>query len=95
MLITAKEGRAATFACNGFAMEFSGNGVISEMTAPKCGEASKTSTERFEASSPGNQKWTQVETAGTAYDLSWTLGGTMAFLGTTTFTFAEQATVTC
>jgi hypothetical protein len=95
MLITAKEGRIATFTCNGIGMEISGNGVLSQMTAPKCGETSTTNTELFEASSPGNQKWTQVETAGTTYDLSWTLGGTMAFLGSTTFTFAEKATVTC
>lgn len=95
LLITANEGRIASFACNGAAMEISGNGVISEMSSPGCGKTSQTATELFEASSPGNQKWTQIETEGTKYDLSWTLGGTMAFVGSTTFTFAEPATVTC
>ncbi len=95
ILITAKEGRFAAFACNGFAMELSGNGLISEMATPECGKASKTSTQLYEAASAGNQKWMQVETGGTKYDLAWTLGGTAAFESTTTLTFAEQATVTC
>ncbi|HYQ79800.1 MAG TPA: hypothetical protein VEP91_11895 [Solirubrobacterales bacterium] len=94
-LITAKEGRFASFACNGIAMELSGNGLIAEMTAPKCGEAGKTLTQLYEASSLGHQKWMQAETAGTKYDLSWTLGGTAAFQTTSTLTLAEQATVTC
>jgi hypothetical protein len=94
-LITAKEGRFAAFACNGIAMELSGNGLIAEMSAPKCGGASKTLTQVYQASSPGIQKWMQVETAGTKYDLSWTLGGTAAFQVTPTLTLAEQATVTC
>lgn len=96
-LITAKEGRLASFSCNGWSMEFSGNGLIAEMTGPKCGEASKTLTQRYQGSAPGTgiQQWRQVETAGTEYDLSWTLGGTMAFESTPTITLAEQATVTC
>jgi hypothetical protein len=95
ILITAKEGLFASFTCNGFAMSLSGTGLISEMAAPKCGEASKTSTQLYESSTPGTQKWMQVETEGTKYDLAWTLGGTAAFNGATTVTFAEQATVTC
>lgn len=94
-LITAKEGRFASFACNGIPMELSGNGLIAEMTAPECGKASKTLTQLYQGSGLGIQKWMQAETAGTKYDLSWTLGGTAAFQSTPTLTLAEQATVTC
>jgi hypothetical protein len=94
-LITAKEGLFAAFACNGFATELSGNGLIAEMTAPECGKASKTLTQLYQASAPGIQRWMQVETAGTKYDLAWTLGGTAAFQSAPTLTLAEQATVTC
>ena len=94
-LVTAKEGRFAAFACNGIPMELFGNGLIAEMGTPKCGEESKTLTQLFQGSSPGNQKWKQVETEGTEYDLSWTLGGTAALQSTPTLTLAEQAKVTC
>jgi hypothetical protein len=95
ILITAKEELYAAFDCPGFSAKFSGKGLISEMATPKCGETSNTSTQLFEPASLSNQKWMQVETEGTKYDLSWTLGGTAAFQSTTTLTLAEQATVTC
>jgi len=98
ILITANEGIFASFGCSAFT-GFSGNGVISELSSSQCGKAGNTATTFYESSAPGVQKWTQIETEGTKYDLSVNLFGgskqTLAFDGSTTFTFAENAEFTC
>jgi hypothetical protein len=96
ILITPNEEHYATIFCGSFIPPLSGNGLITQITVPKCGETRKTATLNFEFSGEG-QKWTQIETEGTKYDLTWNFGGlkTFAFWTETTMTFAENATITC
>ena len=53
-----------------------GNGLVGDITGPKCGESSKTLTVEFASAAAGIQKWMQVTTTGTKYDLTaQTTGG--------------------
>jgi hypothetical protein len=89
LLITPNNGHFATFVCaSSGTLTVKGNGIIGDISSPKCGGAfQKTATVVFETSSAGNQKYKQVTTEGTSYDLS-----TTTFLGT--FTSGEDATGT-
>jgi len=99
VLITPNAGHFATFTCAGFLTAVvGGNGIIGEVTSPKCGATSKTSTLNFEATG-GTQKRMQITETGTKYDLSASLNGGAAATagqdGTGTITFAKEATMTC
>jgi hypothetical protein len=88
LLITPTSGHFATFKCGSSTLEVKGNGIIGDISSPKCGAAfNKTATVDFKTSSSGNQLYKQVETTGTSYDLSTTT----AF---GTFTSGEDATGT-
>lgn len=65
----------AKFSCFGIVTEVKGNGLLSEITAPKCGEKSKTGTTVATSTSPGVQKYTQIEETGTVYTLESKTGG--------------------
>jgi hypothetical protein len=87
LLLTPINGHFATFVCGNGTFTVGGNGIIGDISAPKCGEVFKKTAEvRFETTSSGNQKYKQIETAGTSYDLSTTTS-----LGT--FTSGEDAAV--
>jgi hypothetical protein len=91
LLITPNAAHFATFVCNGGTYTVGGNGIIGDISSPKCGGAfSKTSTVSFQAVSSGVQKYMQEETGATnatKYDLS-----VKSPLGT--FTSAEEASGT-
>jgi hypothetical protein len=91
-----------TIICGGFAnIEVKGNGIIGELTAPKCGVVSKTATLNFTAVG-SSQTRTQVTGTGTVFSLnSVTEGGstvTAAEVAEGTATYSppgETATITC
>lgn len=80
-------------------VEVKGNGVLGEITSPKCGETSKTGTVVTEASAHGTQKYRQVEGTGTQYDMSVSLNGgsfqTAATSWVVNGTSLEKGTLTC
>jgi hypothetical protein len=66
----------AKFTCALFYnVEIKGNGVLGEITTPKCGEAASKSTALLQTVAAGTQKYTQVEETGTVYDLTATING--------------------
>jgi hypothetical protein len=73
ILMTPASGTVfSTFTCFGGSVhvEVTGNGVIGDITTPKCGESSKEATIDFETNgTPGVQKYMQVTTEGTKFDL--------------------------
>jgi hypothetical protein len=88
LLLTPNAGHFATFECGSSKFVVGGNGIIGDISAPKCGEAfNKNATLVFETTSSGNQRYKQITTTGTTYDLSTTTS-----LGT--FTSGEDATGT-
>jgi len=108
ILITPKEidntftsglGHFASFKCAGIETKVAGNGIIGEVTKPACEEASLTGNLIFESPSTGVQKWQQITTEGTKFDLWSKTGGashvTSSEDGTGTITFAEKVTPNC
>ncbi|MDX6635335.1 MAG: hypothetical protein QOF06_1538 [Solirubrobacterales bacterium] len=90
----------STFSC-GFGLvhvEVKGNGLLGEITAPKCGETSKMATVVMQGSEGGGQKYQQVEETGTKYDTVAYINGTPETVGTdwtVTGTSVEAVTLTC
>jgi len=100
ILLTPKEGHFATFNCAFFfKIEVGGSGIIGDISAPKCGAAaSKTATLKFESPTEGTQKYMQITTEGTKFDLTSTQGGTARTAsqdGEGTVTYGEAVTMTC
>jgi hypothetical protein len=99
LITSAAEEHFAGFECGGNQITVTGNGVIGEISSPKCGGKSKTGTLKFESSATGVQKYQQITTEGTKYDLkSSTNGGapvTASEDAEATITFEKEATVTC
>jgi hypothetical protein len=93
-------GLFTTIICGGFAnIEVRGNGIIGELTAPKCGAAAqKTATLNF-AATGSSQNLKKVTATGTEYSLtSGTEGGstvTASEVAEGTVTYTENATLTC
>jgi hypothetical protein len=90
----------AKFACGGlFTVEVKGNGVLGQITSPKCGETSSKGTVVTESTSHGVQKVRQVEETGTFYNLTASLnGGAFQSVATTwlvTGTSEKPVTLTC
>jgi hypothetical protein len=103
ILITPNGGHFASFTCSVIGINIniavSGNGIIGDISSPKCAGSSKTATLNFESSATGVQKFMQEETAGTKYDLTSSENGgapaTASEDATGTITFGETATITC
>jgi hypothetical protein len=103
VLVTPPTGGVfTTIICGGFAnIEVKGNGILGHLTAPKCGETSKTATLDFTATG-SSQTYKQVTATGTVFDLtSVTEGGSTVTAaevaeGTVTYQPAgETAKLTC
>jgi hypothetical protein len=99
LLITTNNGHFATFVCGGSTFVIDGNGIIGDVSSPKCGAAfSKTFTLVFATLSAGNQKYKLVETTGTSYDLVTTTAVSTLTTGldvTFTRTFNQGVKMTC
>ena len=99
ILVTPNSGHFATFVCAGNTVVVGGTGVIGDISSPKCGETSTTSTLKFEASGVGVQKYTQEETTGTKYDQTSSKNGgapeTASQEAEGKVTFNQAATITC
>jgi hypothetical protein len=89
----------AKFTCAMVTVEVKGNGVLGEITAPLCGQTSKTGTLVARTSAPGTQQYRQVEETGTQYDMTVSFnGGAFETAGTdwtVNGTAAEEGTLTC
>lgn len=89
----------AKFVCAMVTVEVKGNGVLGEITAPLCGQKSKTGTVVTQTSAHGTQKYRQVEETGTQYDMTASInGGAFETVGTdwtVTGNAAEEGTLTC
>jgi hypothetical protein len=76
-----------------------GNGIIGEITEPACGATAKSGKLKFESVATGTQKWTQVTTEGTKFDLTSSENGGAARTSSwdleSSITFMENQTVTC
>ncbi|HVD40074.1 MAG TPA: hypothetical protein VNC16_03605 [Solirubrobacterales bacterium] len=100
ILITANNNHFASFTCGGFiAIDVEGNGIVGEIERG-CGTSATTAGLNFASSSTGVQKYTQITTTGTVYDLSAkdTFTGvtrTASMDGTGTVTFPKSQTITC
>jgi hypothetical protein len=102
VLLTPKEGHFATFSCAGnlFTIKVGGTGLIGELTSPTaCNAVAKEPTVRFQALTEGTQRWTQVTTTGSKFDLTSSKNGgtpvTAGQDGTGDITFDENVTFTC
>jgi hypothetical protein len=101
VLLTPNAGHFATFDCLGFFhIVVGGNGIIGEMTAPTtCGAVANTATVKYESPTTGTQKWTQVTTTGTKFNLTSSVNSGAAATasqdGTGTVNYAENMTFTC
>ena len=99
ILITPNAGHFATFSCLGISTVVSGNGIAGELTSPACGASSTSATFKFQKASNGHQKWNQITTTGTVYDLSSSVGGgalsTSSQDGNGSITFGQSTKVNC
>jgi hypothetical protein len=69
-LFTTGLGHFFTYECTGVGAVVGGNGFISEVIKPACGGTySKEGQLVLESSAPAIQKWQQITTEGTKYDL--------------------------
>ncbi len=67
-------GNFAHFECGGVKQTIAGNGLLGELVTPACGATTTEPEFKFQRGAvAGHQKWTQITTTGTIYDL--TLGG--------------------
>jgi hypothetical protein len=100
ILITPNSEHFTTFKCPLATVEVRGNGIIGDITDPTCSSNVFQSTAKidFESLSTGVQKYQQVTTEGTKFDLT-----AKSALGTVTasedaegtITFARKAKMTC
>jgi hypothetical protein len=102
-LITPNAGHFATFTCVILGVNntvvVGGNGIIGQITSPACGTAKvKEGTIVYEQTG-GSQKWKQITTTGTSYDLTSSVNGgtpvTAGQEGKGIITLAEAAQFTC
>jgi hypothetical protein len=99
LLLTPNAEHFASFTCSGSNYVIKGNGIIADISSPKCGGAfSKSATVQFQAIGSGVVRYPQVETSGTSYGLSTTtpLGTFSTALAVTmTWTFNQGTKMTC
>ena len=92
-------GHYATFKCGFITVQVNGNGILGQVVKPKCGETSASGEISFESQSTGVQKWTQITTTGTKYQLKangglgW-VNASQDGSGTTTFVTAGKVNCT-
>ncbi len=89
-------GNFAHFECGGIAQTLAGNGVLGELVSPACGAKTTALEFKFQRSAilgAGHQKWTQITTTGTFYDL--TLGGSTASLDDSFKLITPESLVNC
>ncbi len=80
----------AHYSCGGVPTTLEGTGLVGELVTPACGAKSTSAEFKFQrAAVAGHQKWTQITTTGTIYDLS-TGGSTMSIDASAKLTFAES-----
>ena len=95
ILITPNGTHFATFVCFGVETVVSGNGIVGEVTKPACGSSSTEATLAFaRGATAGHQKWNQITTTGTVYDLTAS-GSTGSMDGSGTIKFAQSTKVNC
>lgn len=91
-------GLFTSFNCGGSTVEVKGNGVIGEVTSPKCGQSAKNATVVARATG-STQEYRQIEETGTLYQLeAATKGGEFKPVGTNwtvTGASATTGTLTC
>jgi hypothetical protein len=91
----------AKFTCVGgfYTIEVKGDGVLSEITAPKCGATSQVATSVARTLSHGVQEYRQVEETGTVYDMTATVNAgapqTAGLSASVTATAERAGTLTC
>jgi hypothetical protein len=106
ILITpnASTGDFATFTCSVGTVTVTGNGLIGHISNPKCGGAFQTTgTLGFEeeAGGTGKQKYRQIETAGTEFDLKndipsiFVSNQTAVQIASGTVTYLQGTKMTC
>jgi hypothetical protein len=104
LLITPNGTHFASFSCDfgAIQVEVTGNGIIGEIEQA-CGTSGKVFTVNYESPTTGTQKWMQITTAGTKYDLDAkeiVFGGTPTVRtssedGTGSVTFPNTQTINC
>jgi hypothetical protein len=101
MLLTPNLGGFAVFQCGSAKFEVEGNGIIGDLTSPKCGETSTTATVDWESSAEATQKWmtiTEDPKLG-VWDSKTRINGGSSFTSSldsdVTLTYAENTTVSC
>ncbi len=93
---TAGDGFFTSFVCLGATLNVRGNGVIGTVEQP-CGTKTKKVDIDFTESQAGHQKWTQITTSGTIYDLKAVAAShqTASLVTTLTETAAQEGTINC
>jgi hypothetical protein len=104
ILITPNGTHFASYSCDfgAIQIEWRGNGLIGEVEQP-CSTSGKTFTVNYESPTTGTQKWMQITTEGTKYDLDAkeiVFGGTPTVRtfsadGTSAVTFVNTQTISC
>ena len=103
ILITLNAGHFATLECLIFFIkvhiDVNGNGIVGQVER-ECGTTSKEAGLLFESPTTGTQRWTQTETEGTKYDLTWTettnnKTRTASLDATLTLRFGSSQTINC
>ena len=102
-LITSNAGHFATFTCTIFGIPnkvvVSGNGIIGQVTSPACGTTEVTESKLAFEQTGGSQKWKQVTTTGTSYDLTSSTNGGAAVTagqeGKGKVTYNQKVKITC
>jgi hypothetical protein len=104
LLITPNGTHFASFDCDfgAIQVEVTGNGIIGEIEQG-CGTSAKTFTVNYASPTTGTQKWMQITTEGTKYDLDAkesVFGGTPTVRtasedGTGSVTFPNTQTINC
>jgi hypothetical protein len=95
----AGEGLFTEFICGLTPTAVRGNGLLGDITGPKCGESGKVLTVEYTSSVQGTQRWLQITTTGTKYDLTSKTGMagymTSSIDGVLTLNLEKEGKVNC
>lgn len=101
MLLTPNLGGFILFQCGSVTFQVEGNGIIGDLTSPKCGGTSTTATVDWESSAEATQTWmtiTEDPKLG-VWDSQMRINGGSSFTSSldadVTLTYAENTTVSC
>jgi hypothetical protein len=101
MLLIPNIGGFAVFQCGSVTFEVEGNGLIGDLTSPKCGETKTSATVDWESSAEATQKWMTITTDPKlgVWDSKMRINGGSSFTSSldtdATLTYAENTTVSC